>query len=363
MSGPDELSQGPRYSLAGRVAAAAALALAHSPAGIVLFGPRESVLYGNAHARKLLVGGERLEGHSLAELLDGCPAAMRTLLASERDGIFTVDAGQKAETYHVSQRRFVINRRPHALLLLRRLTHELGRQEAEIWKKVIRVLCHEMNNSLAPISSLLHSAERMGDRPDREEKLATIRATIGERVAHLTRFLEGYAAFARLPKPRKEEVVWEDWLEPVRSLIPFALAGDLPSAPGHFDPAQLQQALINLLKNAVEASDGSPEITLRIEHLPTQGDRILVLDRGRGMSDEVLERALLPFYSTKKSGSGVGLPLCREIVEAHGGTLHIQRRDGGGTLVSLLLPRSPSGRKLHGRTHRGELGPTLRSSR
>jgi len=90
-------------------------------------------------------------------------------------------------------------------------------------------------------------------------------------------------------------------------------------------------------------SDGDAEISVSVDALPDGGTRVQVLDRGRGMSDEVMRQALLPFYSTKQAGSGVGLPLCREIIEAHGGSLRIQNRTGGGTIVSFWLPSVTTG--------------------
>ena len=87
------------------------------------------------------------------------------ILESDRDGLFTVAQDGQSETYHLSQRMFTINQRRHRLMLLRRMTGELGRQEAEVWKKVIRVISHELNNSLAPISSLVHSARLIAEEP------------------------------------------------------------------------------------------------------------------------------------------------------------------------------------------------------
>jgi two-component system nitrogen regulation sensor histidine kinase NtrY len=153
--------------------------------------------------------------------------------------------------------------------------------------------------------------------------------------------LEGYARFARLPSPTRQWVKWREWLEGPQELYSFELVGDTPTAPAFFDPSQLQQVLINLLKNAVEASDGAPQIAVRVDRLPDGGSRVQVLDRGRGMDEEVMRMALVPFYSTKQSGTGVGLPLCREIVEAHGGFLRIQARADGGTSVSFWLPPNP----------------------
>ena len=114
------------------------------------------------------------------------------------------------------------------------------------------------------------------------------------------------------------------------------LASGLP--PVLFDPAQLKQVLVNLLKNAAEASEGSPEIVVRVIETADGGACLQVLDRGCGMEEETMKRALLPFYSTKKTGSGLGLALCREIVEGHGGRISLQQRQGGGTVVSCWFP-------------------------
>jgi nitrogen fixation/metabolism regulation signal transduction histidine kinase len=316
-------------------------ALDQSPIAIVLVNPLDRVVYANNESRRLFLGGARLVGRRFREILDRCPEEMREVLDTRTDGIFTVETEDQPETYHVAQRGFSLNRRPHHLYLLRRMTAELARQEAEIWKKVIRIISHELNNSLAPISSLAHSGLLVARQHDQAERLEPIYASIRERVDYLTRFLEGYARFARLPRPTRQWVEWREWLEGPQKLYTFELLSEAPQAAAYFDPSQLQQVLINLLKNAVEASDGAPQIAVRIDCLPDGGFRVQVLDRGRGMDEEVMRMALVPFYSTKQSGTGVGLPLCREIVEAHGGHLRIQSRAGGGTAVSFWLPPNP----------------------
>ena len=325
-----------------------ATALDRSPAAIVLVDQTGHVLYGNPEARHLLLGGGRLEGRSFAEIRAGCPPEMQELLASSADGLFAVrppdregaEAGL-TETYHLSQRTFRLSHRRFTLVLLRRLTGELGRQEAEIWKKVIRVLSHELNNSLAPVSSLVHSAEVAVSDPRHAARAGEIFAAIRERLEHLHRFIEGYARFARLPRPHREEVPWEEFLRAFAE-FPFRLQGPLPAVPGWFDRAQMQQVLVNLLKNAAEASDdGAGETGLRIESTRDGGAWIQVSDRGRGMDEETLRKALLPFYTTKAGGSGVGLPLCREILEAHRGKLSLQSSPGEGTVVTCWLPPRP----------------------
>ncbi|MGD8376340.1 MAG: ATP-binding protein [Acidobacteriota bacterium] len=318
-------------------------AMDQSPIAIVLVNPLDRVIYANQEARRLFLGGRRLGGLHFHELLDACPPELRQVLDGGEDGMFTARIGEEVETYHLAQRSFSINRRRHSLILLRRMTAELARQEAEIWKKVIRIISHELNNSLAPISSLAHSARTLVQESDEADRLEPIYLSIRERIDHLTEFLEGYARFARLPRPEKEEVLWLPWLEGPRELYPFELVGDTPPEPGYFDASQMQQVLINLLKNAREASPEGEPIRVAIHRRPAGGFVVQVSDGGRGMDEEVMRQALLPFYSTKQTGTGVGLPLCREIVEAHGGSLRIQSRPGQGTTVSFWIP-GPGGR-------------------
>ena len=316
-------------------------ALDRSPTAILLVNALDRIVYANEESRRLFLGEGRLEGMSFREIAERCPPEMRRVMDRGEDGIFTVEPDDgEPETYHLAQREFYLNRQRHNLCLLRRLTAELGRQEAEIWKKVIRIISHELNNSLAPISSLAHSARTLVERSGQSERLEPIFASIRERVEHLSRFLEGYARFARLPRPEKQEVDWEDWLDVPRKLYPFELVTTPPRKPGWFDPSQMQQVLINLLKNASEASDTGP-IRVKIERLPDGRTGVQVIDQGGGMSNEVLRQSLLPFYTTKPTGTGVGLPLCREIIEAHGGALRIQSREQEGTIVTFWLPPCP----------------------
>ncbi len=313
-------------------------ALNRSPTAILLVNSAGRVIFSNREARRLFLGGAKLEGMSFEDIKDGSPEQMRGVLATHSDGIFSVPGEEHAETYHLSQRSFQINRRMHTLVLLRRLTHELGRQEAEIWKKVIRVISHELRNSLAPVSSFAHSAKKMAQDPRHADRIDEVFEAIEERLDHLSEFIEGYARFARLPRPHKERVVWREFLDSLEGVPDVQVVGRLPSRRGLFDPAQMRQVLLNLLRNAAEASADEPQIQVRIKDTEDGGTFVQVLDRGQGMDDETLENALLPFYSTKKTGSGLGLPLCREILEAHGGRISFLAREGGGIIVTCWLP-------------------------
>jgi len=193
-----------------------------------------------------------------------------------------------------------------------------------------------LNNSLAPISSLAHSGQILATAPDTDQ-LARVFSTIEDRARHLASFIEGYAQFAKLPQPRLAPVSWEVLLERLRVVVAFRLVGSVPHRSASFDTAQVEQALINLLKNARESGAEPDAIELSVEPA-ARGFTIEVRDRGPGFTQAALEHALVPFYSTKASGTGLGLTLCREIVEAHGGRLRIANRDGGGAVVTLWLP-------------------------
>ena len=307
-----------------------------TPIAVVLTNPSGRVVYSNAAARELLAGGAGLDGRDFQEIVATVVEPMRGALLGGGDALLTIGGDDLEETFHLVQRRFFLNTQRHTLLMLERLTPELRRQEVNVWKKAIRTLNHELNNSLAPVSSLVHSARHVQAHPEHADRLDDIYATIEERLQHLRSFLEGYAQFARLPSPRKQRVSWREILDELRDLYPFRVDGR-PRAEGTFDRAQMQQVLINLLKNAVESGSPAEEIVVSVEP-SARGVTLRVADRGRGMESTTMRQALLPFYSTKATGTGLGLAICNEIVDAHGGRLTLHAREGGGTVVTCWLP-------------------------
>lgn len=326
----------------------------NSPNVMLLIDDSQRVIYANGAARHLFNQGVKVEGMLLPDLVVMLPDTLKAALSSEQEGLFSMggsgvdgvdshsntDADSSdVETWHISRGRFTQNNQQHHLILLKQLTKELNRQEVAVWKKVIRIISHELNNSVAPIASMVNSGKFLTQHLD-NSKLQLIFDTIENRTTHLSQFISHYAQFAKLPLPQKTLIDWAKMTQQLAQQYPFKLLSPLPTMPIKLDAVQLEQVFINLLKNAHESGAEADTVSLMFEEVthPVNGLLVKIEDQGSGMSTEVLSQALLPFYSTKQSGTGIGLPLCREIIEAHGGRISMQNRVEGGLSVKVWLP-------------------------
>ncbi|WP_334028209.1 sensor histidine kinase [Alteromonas sp. P256] len=311
--------------------------LQSSPDVLLLVNDNRHIVFSNYQARRFFNTTHRLEGVLLDDALKEKPTALGDMMSDSKEGLFTLPIGDKGvETWHLAKGTFLLNNQPHKLFILKQMTRELNRQEVSVWKKVIRVISHELNNSLGPISSLLHSGKIVG-KQNSDPRLVRVFHTMEERIAHLNQFVQGYGKFAKLPPPNFDTINWNDILSQLSQQFPFKLIMS-EAVPFQADAVQLEQLLINLLKNAQEAGGSEEEIELAIKQNSTQVI-IEVLDGGKGMSESVMANALLPFYSTKANGSGLGLALCREITDAHGGNLFIQNRQHKGLSVRVIFEK------------------------
>jgi nitrogen fixation/metabolism regulation signal transduction histidine kinase len=234
---------------------------------------------------------------------------------------------------------------PLQLLVLSDVSRALSEEERQAWQRLIRVLSHELNNSLAPIKSIADSLRSLiGQEPppaDWREDLKRGLGVIAGRSESLSRLMAAYARLARLPPPRREALPVGEWVRRVAALETrraVTVCGG-PDVTIQADGGQLDQLLINLVRNAVDATlDGGAGLgtvevgwETRAAHLD-----VWVRDDGPGLADTA--NLFVPFYTTKADGSGIGLALSRQIAEAHGGTLTLANRDGGGCEARLSIP-------------------------
>ena len=329
-----------RLSRLSRTIQPLSAALEHDPSAVILVDQDGCVIYANAASHRVLCVNAPLIGQDADAVFETLPRGLQTALASGQDSIVAQGSETHGETLLVSSHALTIEGSQHFLYMLRPITQQVRRQEVENWKKLIRVLSHELNNALAPITSLLSSARKVNQMTHQDPRLGQIFESISERTAHLVSFIEGYREVARLPRPAPRTVDWDVFLKSIQSQKHFRTSGLLPKTAGYFDPIQLERVIINLINNSYEAN--SPREAIEIEIMEEEDRfRINVMDRGSGMPEAVLKQAMLPFFSTKRTGTGVGLALSREIIEAHDGQLSLANREGGGLVVSCSLPKNP----------------------
>ena len=233
---------------------------------------------------------------------------------------------------------------PHELLVLTDLSRTLREEERRAWQRLVRVLGHEMNNSLAPIKSLAASLESLLRRDplpaDWKDDASAGLNSIASRADSLSRFLQAYTRLTKLPPPQKHDVDLASLVQRVVDLEP-RLKVQVVSGPKiviRADAAQIEQALINLVHNAVDAAletRGNVAIGWREKEGCVE---IFVQDEGPGIMNPA--NLFVPFFTTKPDGSGIGLPLSRQIAEAHAGSLVLTNRENGqGAQALLRLPR------------------------
>jgi two-component system, NtrC family, nitrogen regulation sensor histidine kinase NtrY len=268
----------------------------------------------------------------LADFLEGEPA--RTVQRT-----FPRAAGRWAMTRSMFREGGL----PHQLLVVSDLTRALREEELQAWQRLVRVLGHELNNSLAPIKSIAGSLESLMTReplPDdwRDDARRGL-SIIAARSEGLSRFLGAYALLAKLPPPRPEPLEVGTWIHRSASLEQRLVATVRPGPDVTIqgDRDQLEQVMINLLRNAVDASletGGSVAVSWKRHGAQLE---VSVQDEGPGLSNTA--NLFVPFFTTKPGGSGIGLVLSRQIAEAHGGSLDLRNREhGSGCEARLILP-------------------------
>jgi len=289
--------------------------------------------------------GERLLGRPVEQLLwrTAEDISLAACLEGSAPRVLNIAFPGGSGQWQVRRGSFRQGGLPHTLVVLSDVNVPLRQQEREAWHRLIRVLGHELNNSLAPIKSIAGSLENIASQdPMPEDWRDDMRRGLGiiaGRTDALSRFTTAYTALARLPRPNMRAVDLPALIQRVARLEMRKTIQIEPSSPVavQADPDQLEQLLINLMRNAVDAALETGGAVRVGWQQNSHRVSVFIEDEGPGLAN--LSNLFVPFFTTKSQGSGIGLVLGRQIAEAHGGTLTLEPRAGAkGARATVTLP-------------------------
>lgn len=305
--------------------------------GIICFNQENELVFSNEAANKILQGKAYTSMDELGRISPVLTTAMNRA-KSGSSGVIPLPH------YKASVRcnGFIIDRQRYALYSIQNIQREVDAQEIESWQKLIRVLTHEIMNSIGPMLSLSKSLKKAVDQPGKiVSGLSTIENT-GEGLIH---FIEEYRKLSSLPPPEKSSFPITDLFGQMQSLfaeecnknrIQFEVYAGPVKQPLLADRHQIELVMINLIKNAMDSLKESPEPVLRLSASDENGKiRVQVEDNGPGIPEAIKEQIFVPFYTTKNRGSGIGLSLSRQIMNKHNGSIYFTSIPGKKTVFSL----------------------------
>lgn len=331
----------------------------HIGIGLIVFQPDGTVELINNAAKHLLRVPWLKTISSLASLSSELVETLFRLPPKEK-GFVKIEDAKETIVLALYATEFKLRGRQFKLVSLQNIHRELEEQEMEAWQKLIRVITHEIMNSVTPISTLastinglITSAAPLPQGQSREEEeirrdIRLAAETIEKRSHGLLHFVDAFRSLTLVPKPNPQVFGVQEILTRVGRLMNANMAGknirfsiDVEPAGVELnaDPELIEQVLINLLLNALQAIEGQPAPAIQMKgFLDERGHVVIqVVDNGPGIPAENLEKVFVPFFSTKKEGSGIGLSLSRQIMRLHRGTIHARSQAGGPTVFTLTF--------------------------
>ncbi len=335
-----------------------------------------SIQWMNRSARENLTGHEIHHIDELATLDSAFPQFIKTLQPGKIRSISITRSNSIQELAASVTIYTEGNGRKHRLVCLRNVHQLMEAKEEESWQKLVRVLTHEIMNSISPVISLSETLCERAQKPcdhcpnvahekstngyesetDSNEQPSTAACdpllfqglqAIRRRSEGLMRFVQNYRRLMRLPAPELRPMMLQPLIDDLQKLYPACKFSISPEAGSRIllaDQGQIEQVLINLLKNATEACEEqpAPEVALKAEIAENDDIELCVTDNGPGILPQVMDKIFIPFFTTKQGGSGIGLSLCRQIISRHGGNIRADNRPEGGCIITIQLPISTS---------------------
>ena len=280
--------------------------------------------------------------NDLRQISPELPNILKTILPKETK-IVRIKTGDILRQLAVTAALFIANGKEMRIISVKNIETVVEESENEAWKKLIRVLTHEMMNSITPIISLSESFSEQDNKTDRELVFKAME-TIHRRSKGLVEFMHNYQKLARIPDPEPGLYYVKDTLDGITRLlvadgVKFKSTIEPCDMQWNVDRVQMEQVLINLIKNAWESchNQPDPDITIQILQNEYKQPVISISDNGAGILPVVLDRIFIPFFTTKQGGSGIGLSICRHIISAHGGTISVKSEPGRGSCFTIRL--------------------------
>lgn len=329
----------------------------HVSIGIVVYDNREEVIVSNK-ATALLFGQQRYK--YLSRLFDKFADLHDRVLEMEPGGSFLYKYVREGRVINLSVKNsaFQLNGQGYTVVSFQDIKNELEENELDSWQKLIRVLTHEIMNSAIPISTLTSVIRKTlldsdGDQIRAEvfsdeqiEDLVGGLSTIENRSKGLVKFTEAYRSLTQIGPPELETISLSGLINRITTLLkPDLLNNGIDLSLEldkeitlKVDPQLIEQVVINLLKNAIEALKAIKQPKIFINSKVVNGRvQLSIMDNGPGMEEETVEQIFIPFFTTKKSGSGIGLSLCRQILRAHGGRVDVESALNNGSTFRLIF--------------------------